>query len=211
MTSTLARSLIALVALCFAIAGPAAAQDSEKEIGYVSQKAFLGAKGHRVTGESEDLKYRTEVWSNETVRTGAQGMTNLRFLDKTKLQVSSSSEVVLDRFVYDDDSDTGEMAMTFTKVAFRFITGRMSNKDGFKLRTPTVAIGIRGTDFKVRVASDGTTTVSVLEGEVEVTPLGGGRGASIGEGQSAIGTATGVAASAGDAVGSGINMESNRY
>jgi hypothetical protein len=73
-------------------------------------------------------------------------MTNLRFLDKAKLQVSNS-EVELDSFVYDDDSDTGEMAMTFTKGAFRFITGQMSNMDGFKLLTPTVAIGVRGADI----------------------------------------------------------------
>jgi hypothetical protein len=211
MTRTLTGPLIALAALFLLAAAPVSAQDGEKEIGYVSQRAYYGAKGYRISGATDDLKYRTEVWSNETVRTGAQGMTNLRFLDKTKLQVSNNSEVVLDRFVYDDDKDTGEMAMTFTKGAFRFITGKMENLDGFKLRTPTVAIGIRGTDFKVRVAADGTTTVSVLEGQVEVTPLGGGSGASIGEGQSAIGTATGVTTAPGDAVGSGMNMESNRY
>ena len=211
MTSTLVRSLIALLVLCLAAVGLAAAQDSEKEIGYVSQKAYFGAKGHRVSGPVEDLKYRTEVWSNETVRTGGQGVTTLRFLDKTKLQVSNNSEVVLDRFVYDDDTDTGEMAIAFTKGAFRFITGKMENLDGFKLRTPTVAIGIRGTDFKLRVAPDGTTTVSVFEGQVEVRPMSGGSGASIGEGQSAIGTATGVTTAAGDAVGSGMNMETNAY
>ncbi|MBT6116572.1 MAG: hypothetical protein HOH66_01735 [Rhodospirillaceae bacterium] len=205
------RSLFSAFVLCIAAGLPAAAQDAEKEIGYVSQKAYFGAKGHRVSGSVEDLKYRTELWSNETVRTGGQGVTTLRFLDKTKLQVSNNSEVVLDRFVYDDDTDTGEMAMAFTKGAFRFITGHMENLDGFKLRTPTVAIGIRGTDFKVRVAADGTTTVSVLEGQVEVTPLGGGSGANIGEGQSAIGTATGVTTAQGDAVGSGMNMESNKY
>jgi hypothetical protein len=53
MKATLARSLIALLALCFAVAVPAAAQDGEKEIGYVSQKAFLSARGHRVSGETE--------------------------------------------------------------------------------------------------------------------------------------------------------------
>ena len=203
-------TLIAAISFLLAVQ-PAPAQDAEREIGYVSQKAYYGAKGHRTSGLVDDLKYRTEIWSNETVRTGPQGMTNLRFLDKTKLQVSNNSEVVLDRFIYDDDTDTGEMAMAFTKGAFRFITGRMENLDGFKLRTPTVAIGIRGTDFKVRIAADGTTTVSVLDGDVEVTPLGGGSGANIGEGQSAVGTATGVTTAQGDAVGSGMNMESNRY
>ncbi len=53
--------------------------------------------------------------------------------------------------------------------------------------------------------------MSVFEGQVEVTPPGASSGASIREGQSAIGTSTGVTAAAGDAVGSGINMESNRY
>ena len=200
--------LLALLAVLL-LAMPVPAQEAEKEIGYVSQKAYYGAQGHRVSGVVEDLRYRRNVWSHEIVRTGPQGLTTLRFLDKTKLQISNNSEVVLDRFVYDDDTDTGEMVIEFTKGAFRFVTGNMENKDGFKLRTPTAAIGIRGTDFKAQVAADGTTTVSVASGEVEVTSLATGDSTSVSAGESATASATGVSgAESGDAVGSGMNMGS---
>lgn len=206
MTRTFTRCLILLFGLTMTSA-PAAAQATESEIGYVSQQAYYGATGQRVSGEVENLRHRTDVWSNEIVRTGGQAITTLLFLDRTTLYVSNNSEVVLDRFVYDDETETGQAAINFTKGTFRFVTGKMTNKDGFELRTPTAAIGIRGTDFKVSVAPNGTTTVSVLAGEVALSSLAGGGETNLSAGQSATANALGVTgAEAGDAVGSGMNL-----
>ncbi|MBT6116571.1 MAG: hypothetical protein HOH66_01730 [Rhodospirillaceae bacterium] len=205
------RHFLVLLATLLA-AAPAAAQSSEAEIGQVIEKAYYGATGHRTSGIVEDLRYRKEVWSDEVVRTGGQAITTLRFLDRTTLYVSNNSEVVLDRFVYDDDSETGTMTIEFAKGAFRFVTGRMSNKDGFELRTPTAAIGIRGTDLKVSVAPNGTTTVSVLAGEVTLSALAGGTGTNLSAGESATANASGVSGpEAGDAVGSGMNMDADAF
>jgi hypothetical protein len=206
MTRTITRCLAVLLGLTV-LAAPAAAQVVEKEIGYVSQRAYYGATGTRISGEVEKLDYLTDVWSDEIVRTGGQDITTLVFLDGTRLQVSNNSEVVLDRFVYDDDTETGQVAIAFAKGAFRFVTGRMINKDGFELRTPTNAIGIRGTDVKVSVAPDGTTTVSVLAGEVSLSSLAGEGSANISAGESGTASARGVdGPNEGDAVGSGMNL-----
>ena len=208
MTKSIARCLIVLFALTMT-ATPAAAQGAEDEIGYVSQQTYYGAKGQRVSGTVENLRHRTDVWSNEIVRTGGQAITTLLFLDSTTLFVSNNSEVVLDRFVYDDETETGQVAIEFAKGTFRFVTGKMTNKDGFDLRTPTAAIGIRGTDFKVSVAPNGTTTVSVLAGEVTLSSLAGSGETNLSAGQSASANALGVTgAEAGDAIGSGMNRDS---
>src|SRR4030095_7214490 len=39
----------------------------------------------------------------------------------------------------------------------------------FDLQTPTVSAVVRGTEFNLKVADDGTTTLSLFDGEVEMT------------------------------------------
>ena len=56
---------------------------------------------------------------------------------------------------------------------YRFITGDIKNKDAVQLSTPTTSLTIRGTKFILAVAADGTTTLGVLEGAVDVAPCGG--------------------------------------
>ena len=72
---------------------------------------------------------------------------------------------------------------------FRFISGKI-NKRGIRLLTPTVGIGIRGTDFTVAIATDGGTSVSVAEGEIEITPTVGGDPVIVATGQIATVSAT---------------------
>ena len=118
--------------------------------------------------------YRADdLFANELVETVENGALHVRFLDNTKLRLGSSSRVTLDSFVYDPDTGAGEMVADLGEGVFRFITGKL-NKEGFQIRTPVAVIGVRGTDFVVVVAPDGATTVSVLEGLVEVTARGGG-------------------------------------
>ena len=105
--------------------------------------------------------------------TGNTASTALTFLDDTRIQVGENSKVILDKFIYDPNSQTGDVAINFSKGVFRFVTGNMQNKDGFQLKTPSATLVIRGTVFLVNVAGDGTTDVSVLEGQVEVKPCGG--------------------------------------
>lgn len=48
------------------------------------------------------------------------------------------------------------------------LIGKFKLKTKFDIHTPTEIVGIRGTAFTINVVDDGTTFVSVLEGEVEV-------------------------------------------
>lgn len=186
---------------------------SEVKIGYVSKKAYRDAKGIRVSGKAENLSYRTDVYSDETVKTAQFSETTLRFLDTTKLQVGPESEVALTKFIYDPDAKTGDMVVSFSTGAFRFITGKMTNNEGFNLATPVALIGIRGTDFKLTVAANGATVIAVLEGIVELIPLGGGAAAVVATGQTgAVSSASSNAVvSQGDSIGNVPGLLDNPY
>ncbi len=83
------------------------------------------------------------VHQNETVRTGSAGQAGLRFLDESNLSVGPSSQVRLDKFVYDPNKGSGTIAIEASRGAFRFVTGSQ-NKGQSTIKTPYGTLGIRG-------------------------------------------------------------------
>jgi len=175
------RALPICAALSLVALGASAANDAR--IGGVVQKDFSGATGMVVGSAAKDLYYRDDVYSGETVATPGNGSTALLFQDATRLQLGANSTVVLDRFVYDPDSQQGDASIKFSKGIFRWVTGEIKNKDAVKLATPTATLTIRGTDFKLFVGDDGTSIVEVLDGQVEMTPCNNGEPRSATSGQ----------------------------
>ncbi len=168
--SVWAAGAIALIA--WGISGQADSA-GDLQIGAVLQRDYTGAVGERLDGEHRELFFDLPVYSNESIVTGNSANTALTFLDETRIQVGENSKIILDKFIYDPSTQTGDVAINFSKGVFRFVTGNMQNKEGFSLKTPSATLVIRGTTFLVYVAGDGTTDISVLEGQVEVKPCGG--------------------------------------
>ena len=166
--------LLRLPPICAALAVImcAASAHADSKIGGVSQRDYRGATGAPTGGSASALYFANNVFSGETVSTPAAGSTELTFADSTTLSVGASSTVVLDNFVYDPGSRTGDASINFTKGIFRFVTGDIKNKSNVKLTTPTTSLTIRGTDFKV-IVNDGGTIVAVNSGAVEIKPCGG--------------------------------------
>ena len=83
------------------------------------------------------------VHANETVKTGSSGKAGLQFHDQSNLSVGPSSQVRLDKFVYDPNKGTGSTAIEVTRGTFRFSTGAQ-NKGEVKIKTPYGTLGTRG-------------------------------------------------------------------
>jgi hypothetical protein len=83
------------------------------------------------------------VHANETVKTGSAGQAGLRFNDQSNLTVGHSSQVRLDKFVYDPNKGTGSTVIEATRGTFRFSTGAQS-KGEVKIKTPYGTLGTRG-------------------------------------------------------------------
>jgi hypothetical protein len=85
----------------------------------------------------------SEVYSKETVRTGTSGLADFQFKDSSKLKMGPSSNVRLDKFVYDPNRSTGTVAIQATRGTFRFVTGSQNSK-AYHVKTPYGTLGIRG-------------------------------------------------------------------
>ena len=85
----------------------------------------------------------SNVYSKETVRTGQAGQVDLQFKDNSNLKVGSNSSVHLDKFVYDPNKSTGDVAIQATRGTFRFVTGSLGSET-YKIKTPYGTLGVRG-------------------------------------------------------------------
>jgi hypothetical protein len=88
-----------------------------------------------IGANSRTLSSGSELYANETVRTGNVGRANLIFIDNTNLTVGPTSEVLLDEFVYDPIGSSGRVVMQATRGAFRFDTGKQDHS-AYQLKTP---------------------------------------------------------------------------
>src|SRR5262249_57599940 len=89
-----------------------------------------------------------EIYANEAVRTGKRGMADLVFLDKTNLSVGPTSEVRLDKFVYDPTGSSGSVVLQATRGAFRFVTGSQA-KHAYQVSTPHGTLPLRPTTLEL--------------------------------------------------------------
>jgi hypothetical protein len=104
------------------------------------------------SGAAGTLSAGSGVHANETVRTGSSGQAALQFNDQSNLTVGHSSQVRLDKFVYDPNKGTGSTVIEATRGTFRFSTGAQDKIKSFlpvllrdvKIVTPYGTLGTRG-------------------------------------------------------------------
>jgi hypothetical protein len=124
-----------------------------------------------------------ELVSEEALRTDRDSSIAVKFVDGSELSVEAQSEVVLSDYLFDPNAATGATGViSLNSGLFHFNSNDVPD-GGLVLKTPVATIGIRGTQFLVTV-QDETTIVDILEGTVEVTPLGGGAAVTCEGGQS---------------------------
>jgi hypothetical protein len=94
-----------------------------------------------VGANSETLSPGSELYANETVRTGNRGQADLVLLDSTNLIVGPTSEVLLDKFVYDRRGPSGSVVLQATRGVFRFVAGSQDH-GAYHVNTPYGLLGV---------------------------------------------------------------------
>jgi hypothetical protein len=170
-----------LVTILFAV--PSTTGNAETPSAAIGVAASITPSAERGTGTVfQTLTPGTELRTSETVRTGDAGKADLVFIDRTNLTVGPTSEVVLDKFVYDPVGNKGKVVLQTTRGAFRFVTGTQDHS-AYQINTPYGSLGVRGTAFTCEVKPKGQkqqiagcdVKCTVESGAVDVSPGGGER------------------------------------
>ncbi|MBL8520347.1 MAG: FecR domain-containing protein [Betaproteobacteria bacterium] len=100
-------------------------------------------------GQSRPARASEPVVSGETVQTGRGGELHLRTEDSAFVAIRQNSQVRIDSYLA-SGKEGDHVAMSLLHGALRSVTGWIGRKNpaGYRLRTPTATIGIRGTDHE---------------------------------------------------------------
>lgn len=145
---------------------PAYAQITERA-GLVTQ---INKAGLQYTAGGVDyLDQGDPIVRDARLETDLVGEMSLTLEDGSQLVMPPSSEVAIDRFVYDPEETSGQAVFSLSRGALRMISGRMRSEN-YRLKTPIATIGVRGTDFTVDMQPGIGLVVTVDEGSVEIRP-----------------------------------------
>jgi hypothetical protein len=152
----------------FLLAMPLTA-NAEDRIG-VAASARPSADGI-VGANSQTLSPGSEVYANETVRTGNRGLADLVLLDATNLIVGSTSEVLLDTFVYDRTGSSGSVVVQATRGTLQLVTGSQDQR-AYQVNTPYGSLGV-SESMAALVPSPPSTGTSTRLSYAEQNDFGG--------------------------------------
>lgn len=110
------------------------------------------------------LEVGNRVPYGSRVRTGADGAATLTFADGTRIEVRPKTEVLVRPRAKEEASG---VTLFFGRVWSKVVKS-VSGEETFEVESANAVAGVRGTQFEVGVADDGSTRVIVTEGKVAV-------------------------------------------
>jgi len=145
-----------LFILCFIITIllPCFAMGEESAIG----KTKTG-KGDVVvirSGKEIPINIGDKLYQKDIIRTGTDSSVGIIFEDNTILSMGPKSEIVIDEYVFAPEKGMLSMITRMVKGTASYISGIIGRQspESVKFQTPDATIGIRGTQFLVKVKED---------------------------------------------------------
>jgi hypothetical protein len=100
------------------------------------------------------VKVGMPVQQADKLVTGADGSIGVTFTDNSLLSIGPNSALAIDRYVFDSTTHAGQFDASLSKGTLAVISGKIvrQSPDAMRVRTPSSIMGVRGTEFAVRVA-----------------------------------------------------------
>ena len=131
-----------------------------------------GPRGTPPAQHERILYVGTEIQADEVITTGSDDRAHVIFIDGTTITVGPNAKLTIDRYVYDPNTQKGELSITASKGVLRVIGGKISKSQAINVTTPSASMGIRGGIMIVDVEAGQTTTYFVFGDSVTVSANG---------------------------------------
>ena len=94
------------------------------------------------------------IQESDKLVTGADGTVGVTFADNSLLSVGPNSTLSVDKFAFNPSTHEGQFDASLQKGTLAVISGKMvkQSPEAMKIRTPASILGVRGTEFVVKVA-----------------------------------------------------------
>jgi len=127
----------------------------------------VGATSGIVKTETRELKPGDKIYLNETIYAGVDSGTQILLLDQSTFTIGEDSEVIMDTFVFDPDTNDGKIVASVKQGSLKVISGLISknNPDNLTVEVPEGTLGSRGTEFQTIVSKGKTDTLLIGPGK----------------------------------------------
>jgi hypothetical protein len=143
----------------------------KKEIGTVT--LTIGVSQLQRAGKALTLAKGSAIEVGDRIETTDSGHVHIQFVDGARISVRPDSVLQVEEYQY-DPAHPADSTVKFNleKGVARAISGDAAHqaKDRFRLNTPLVAIGVRGTDFTTQAGLNSAVVV-VNQGAIVLAPL----------------------------------------
>lgn len=92
----------------------------------------------------------------DRVRTAADSSVGITLRDNTLLSAGPNSLIVIDKFIFDNTTQDGNMAVSIRKGTLAVASGKIAKRtpESVDFHTPTSVLGVRGTEFVIEVEGE---------------------------------------------------------
>ena len=118
----------------------------------------------------------SSVQEGDVIRTSDNGHVHIKFIDGARVSVRPNSVFRIHEFKYNPSEPAASVVrLSLDSGEARSISGAAAQaaKERFRLNTPLVAIGVKGTDFVTQVSKD-VIRVTVNQGVIVMAPFDSG-------------------------------------
>jgi hypothetical protein len=139
------------IALCLLLLAGMASWAQELPIGYVKT---VSGEASVTTGKSRiAAQLGTPLFMGSQLRTGHKSSLGVTFKDDTVMSFGSDTELTVDEYLYAPSQGKLKLAATMGRGSLNYVSGVIAKlqPDAVSVTTPTGTIGVRGTQFLVKV------------------------------------------------------------
>ena len=120
-------------------------------IGYVNTvngEATITTAGKKVKAE-----VGTAIFQGSQLKTAAKSSMGITFKDKTVMSFGPETELTVDEYLYNPSQNKLKLGSKLTKGSLNYVSGVIAKlqPSAVTVTTPTGTIGVRGTQFAVKV------------------------------------------------------------
>ncbi|NJA90122.1 FecR domain-containing protein [Rhodocyclus tenuis] len=139
------------VLMVLALLGASLCWGDENAIGYV--KNLTGEASVTTKGVRQKADVGTPVLLGSVLRTGAHSSMGVTFKDETVMSFGADTEFAVDDYLYAPAQGKLKLASKLTRGSLNYVSGVIAKlqPEAVTVTTPTGTIGVRGTQFLVKV------------------------------------------------------------
>lgn len=137
-----------LLACVFGIASIAARANDIAQFKVAKGSVYIERSGQRLPA-----RVGTHLQATDTVVTGSDGAAGIAFVDNSLLSVGPNSILAIERYAFNSTTHEGAFESSLRKGTLSVVSGKIAKQspDAMKVKTPSSILGVRGTEFLVRV------------------------------------------------------------